>query len=244
MTKAVVLCAGMGTRLGHLTQSTPKPLLPIGDEPLLGHTLRWLASYGYRDVAVNLHFMPELITRAIGDGARWGAVVHYSHEERLLGTAGALRRLRAGLGDARDVLVVYGDLLIDQDLDALRADHARTNADATLLLHERPGSNSLVAMNEERRITGFVERPTEEERARHPYPWTNSGVAIVSTELVDLVPDGTVADLPRDVYAPRVHERRFFGHPLTGYRCAIDSPERYDAARAAFDAGRLRDRTS
>lgn len=235
--KAVVLCAGLGTRLGSLTQSIPKPLLPIGGEPLLGHTLRWLRVHGYEDVAVNVHFLPQRIRDAMGDGSRHGVRLHYSHEPELLGTAGALRRLHEWIGTSEHVLVVYGDLLVDHDLDAMHTDHARTQADATILLHERPRSNSLVTMDGERRITGFVERPTDEERSRHPYPWTNSGVAILRRSLVDELEPGKAADLPRDVYVPRVKEKRLFGHPLAGYRCAIDSPARYDAAQAAYERG-------
>jgi mannose-1-phosphate guanylyltransferase len=235
--KAVVLCAGYGTRLGALTEATPKPLLPIGDEPLLAHTLRWVRAHGFTDVAVNLHFLPEQIPSAVGDGSRYGVRIHYAFEESLLGTAGALRRLRPWLGDDELMLVVYGDLLVDHPLDAMVEQHRQKAADATLVLHERPGSNSLVAMDEDRRITGFVERPTDEERARHPYPWTNSGIAILRCALLDDLPDGRVADLPRDVYAPRVREARLFGQPLAGYRCAIDSSTRYEAACRAYASG-------
>jgi NDP-sugar pyrophosphorylase family protein len=235
--KAVVLCAGYGTRLGELTKSTPKPLLPIGDEPLLAHTLRYLRGHGFSDVAVNLHFRPEQIPSAVGDGSRYGVRIHYSYEEKLLGTAGALRHLRSWLGDEELVLVLYGDLLVDHPLGPLVEQHRRMAADATLVLHERPGSNSLVAMDESRRIHGFVERPTEEERARHPYPWTNSGIAVVRCTLLDGLADGEAADLPRDVYAPRVREKRLFGQPVEGYRCAIDSAARYEAACHAYASG-------
>lgn len=236
--KAVVLCAGMGTRLGELTLSKPKPLLAIGDEPLLAHTLRYLARHGLRDVGINLHFLPEQIIEAIGDGAAFGVRVHYSREDTLLGTAGALRHMRPWMGDDA-VTVLYGDLLLDHDLGALAEQHRAKAADATLLVHERPGSNSLVAMDDDRRITGFVERPSEEERRAHPFPWTNSGVAVLSPAILDAIPEGH-ADLPRNVYIPLVRRMRLFGQPVEGYRCAIDSPKRYEEAKEAFASGRYR----
>jgi NDP-sugar pyrophosphorylase family protein len=236
--KAIILCAGMGTRLGELTLSKPKPLLPIGGEPLLAHTLRYLARHGLRDVGINLHFLPEQIVQAIGDGTAYGVRVHYSREEALLGTAGALRRMRSWIGED-EALVLYGDLLLDHDLGALVDQHRAKRADATLLLHQRPGSNSLVAMDEDRRITGFVERPSEEERRAHQFPWTNSGVAVLSPALLDLIPEGH-ADLPRNVYIPHVRAMRLFGQPVEGYRCAIDSPRRYEEAKDAFEIGRYR----
>ncbi len=237
--KALVLCAGMGTRLGELTRELPKPLLPMGDEPLLGLTLRYLARHGYDQIAINLHFRPELIEGYLGDGARLGVKVTYSREEQLLGTAGAVKRLAPFFADERDFLVVYGDLLIDEDLSAMRARHRERAATATLLLHQRVGSNSLVRLDEDGRITGFVERPGEEERLASPFPWVNSGVQILTPRIIDEIPDGPT-DLPRDVYGPLLARETIYGYPLSGYRCAIDSPARYDEARAAVASGRYR----
>jgi NDP-sugar pyrophosphorylase family protein len=138
------------------------------------------------------------------------------------------------------VLVVYGDLLIDQDLGALREAHRAKRASATLLVHERAGSNSLIALAADCRITGFIERPSEAERERHPFPWVNSGAQILSRALVAQIPSAGPADLPRDLYVPLVARERLFGVPLSGYRCAIDSPARYAEARHACASGRYR----
>ena len=78
--KALVLCAGYGTRIGDLTRGTPKPLLPVGGEPLLGWTLRYLAHYGFTEVALNLHYKPEMIRDYCGEGSRFGVCIHYSDE--------------------------------------------------------------------------------------------------------------------------------------------------------------------
>ncbi len=236
--KAVVLAAGMGTRMGALTTSTPKPLLPVGGEPLLAHTLRHLSAAGVDWVAVNLHFMPEAIRAAIGDGSGFGVHVHYTYEEVLLGTAGTVRALAPLLAGEEATLVLYGDLLLDQDLGVLLARHREKRADATLLLHQRVGSNSLVRTDDEMRITGFIERPTEEERRASPFPWVNSGVAVVGPALLAAIPPDPPRDFPRDVYAPNVERLRLFGVPLTGYRCAIDSPERLAQADEAVRSGR------
>ncbi len=238
--KALILCAGRGTRLGTLTDRLPKPMLAVGGEPLLAHTLRTLVAYGFDHVAVNLHFQGEAIAAHFGDGARFGVSLHYSREERLLGTAGAVRRLAPFFADVEDFLVLYGDLLIDQDLGALVRFHRAQGAAATLLLHQRPGSNSLVRLEDDGRITGFVERPTEEQRRQARYPWVNSGAQILSHRLIARIPEGIAADLPCDVYVPALATERLCGLPLTGYRCAIDSPERLDEARAAFADGRYR----
>lgn len=237
--KALVLCAGQGTRLGALVRDVPKPMLPIGGEPLLAHTLRHLRKQGYREIAINLHQLPEAIPRYFGDGSRCGVRLHYVHEPVLLGTAGAVKNLEPFFADVDDFLVLYGDLLLDEDLRPMLEVHRARRADATLLLHRRQNSNSLVRLEEDGRISGFIERPTEEERRANPFPWVNSGAQILSRTLLRHIPAGRPADLPRDVYVPRVRSSLLLGVPLRGFRCAIDSPERYAAACAAFEEGRV-----
>ena len=237
--RALVLCAGMGTRLGSLTRDTPKPMLDIGGEPLLAHTLRHLARNGFTDVAVNLHFRPELFRNYFGNGERHGVSIRYSEEEALLGTAGSVKRLEAYLAQESDFLVLYGDLLIDEDFAAMMQSHRASDAAATLVLHQRAGSNRLVRMEDDRRITAFIERPSEEERARSPHPWVNSGAQILNRRMLARIAEGK-GDLPRDVYVPSLRDERIFGYPLTGYRCAIDSPERYEQAKRAVAEGRYR----
>ncbi len=227
--KALILAAGYGTRLGELTREIPKPMLPVGDKPLLAHTLAYLKRYGFDEVAINLHFKPEMIREHFGDGSNYGTKIIYSHEETLLGTAGAVGKLREFFSND-DFLVIYGDLFMDQDLSLLVNKHRAHTADATLLLHQRANSNSLVQMNDDGRITGFVERPTEEQRAAAPYPWVNSGCQVLSPRVLELIPDGRSSDLPRDIYTPHVGKIKLYGVPLTGNRIAIDSPERYEVA--------------
>lgn len=237
--RALVLCAGFGTRLGELTRETPKPMLPVGDDALVGHTLRHLAALGFTDVAINLHFKPEVVEAHVGDGSRYGLRVTYAREPELLGTAGAVRNLRDFLSRDEDFLVLYGDLLIDEDFAEMLSEHRARGASATLLLHQRAGSNSLVKL-EEGRVTGFVERPDEAERARNPFPWVNSGAQVLHRRMIDRIPEGGPSDLPRDVYVPSLGDERIYGRALTGYRCAIDSPARYEEARAAWREGRYR----
>jgi len=240
--KALVLCGGLGTRLGALTADTPKPLLPIEGRPLLAYTLAWLARNGVRDVAINLHFLGDRIAAAEGDGASHGVRITYAREARLLGTAGTVRALAPFFGD-EDALVVYGDLLLDEDLVAMRAHHRACGAAGTLMLHRRAGSNSIVAIDAATRITAFLERPREGEGAvlaARGDTWVNSGVAILSAALRARIPERVPCDLPRDVYAPLVAEERLHGWALRGYRCAIDSPARYEEARRAVREGRVR----
>jgi NDP-sugar pyrophosphorylase family protein len=236
--KAIVLCAGEGRRLGELTRARPKPLLPLCGEPLLVHTLRHLAAHGFREIGINLHHHAEQIRACLADGAGLGVRVHYSVERELQGTAGALHGFADWLA-GEDALVLYGDLLLDQDLGALVELHAKRRADATLLLHRRAGSNSFAELAADGRILAFAERPDAAERRALGEAWVNSGVQLLAASLLAELPPGP-SDLPRDVYAPRCAELRLFGVPLDGYRCAIDSPERYAEAERALAAGLCR----
>lgn len=241
--KALVLCAGFGTRLGALTTALPKPMLPLCGEPLLAHTLRQLSSQGFTDVAVNLHFLPSTIIDYFGDGSAFKLRLRYSHEDRLLGTAGALKKLESFFADAEDFLVLYGDVLTNQDLRALAAYHVAKKALVTLTLHQRARSNSAVAMDDSGRIIRFVERPSERTRAAVGGVWVNSGIQMLNRKVLSFIDAGRPSDLPRDVVMPLLHSEPIFGFRLTGDRIAIDSAERYQQAEQAVAGGMFRKTT-
>ena len=238
--KAVVLCAGYGTRLGDLTREAPKPMLPLHGQPLLAYTLRYLAAYGCRRIAVNLHYLPEQITSYFGDGAAYGVSLHYSYEPVLLGTAGAIRKLAPWLAGDDDFIVMYGDILTDQDLTILLEAQRRYRAAATILLHQRPGSTSVAQLDDTGRITAFIERPSDAERAAIAEPWANSSVYVLNRRILEHIPAADPADLGKDVFARVAQIELLQGVALTGYRCAIDSPERYRQAEAAIAGGLYR----
>ena len=236
--KALILCAGLGTRLSALAEDLPKPMLPLHGKPLLEYNIRYLVRHDFDQIAINLHHKPEVIQTTFGNGSALGASIHYAFEDHLLGTAGAVKNLEAFLGTEEDFLVLYGDLLVDQDLHVMLKAHREKHACATLLLHQRERSNSLVQMDADRRITGFLERPTEAQRRAFPFPWVNSGLQLLNRRMLDYIPANHPADLPRDVYVATFEHERLFGYPLTGFRIAIDSPEHYRAAQEAVRRGR------
>ncbi len=237
--KAIVLCAGLGTRLGSLTRDLPKPMLPLDGRPLLEHTLLHLRAQDIEDIAINLHYRPDRIVDHFGDGSEHDVRLVYSHEERPLGTAGALKQLAPWIGDDESFLVVYGDVLTDQEIQPLIDAHEAADAFATLLVHRRRSSNSLVELDDDGRVVAFVERSEEPHRSGSSRHWVNSGMQILSRRVLSHVADGAVADLPGDVYTRVVGEETLVGVPLSGYRCAIDSPRRYEEAQSAVADGRF-----
>jgi NDP-sugar pyrophosphorylase family protein len=229
--KAIVLCAGYGTRLGDLTREISKPMLDVNGQPILAHILASLKCHGFTQVAVNLHFKPDLIRDYFGTGEKFGLEITYSFEPDLLGTAGGAKNIQTFFKGEPFFLVHYGDVITDQNLSEMVTLHKERGALATLLLHQRAKSNSVVSLDEENRIIGFLERPSDDERRGVKSPWVNSGITICSPEILDFIPPGTSCDLPRDIFPKLIGTKRLFGFPLNGFRCAIDSPERLQQAR-------------
>jgi mannose-1-phosphate guanylyltransferase len=237
--KAMILSAGLGTRLEELTNDTPKGMLPIDGYPVLAWIIANLRRQNVTELVMNLHYFPESIIDYFGDGSKFGTQINYSREAELQGTAGGVRDARQQLAGAAEILVHYGDIVTDQNVEEMLELHRTNNALATLLIHERNKSNSIVALDKSNRITGFLERPTEEERQQLSSKWVNSGVCICSPEIFDHIPPTGLVDLPRDVFVKLVDTNRLYGFPLSGFRCAIDSPDRLESTRRAAEDGRI-----
>jgi mannose-1-phosphate guanylyltransferase len=161
--KAMILAAGLGTRLRPITYAMPKPMVPVVNRPVMEHTLRLLARHGFRETIANLHWFPETIEGRFGDGSEFGLELSYSHEERLLGTAGGVRNAADFLGDS--FLVVAGDALTDIDFGAMRDFHESHDGVATVATKRVPDTDQygVVIAGDDGRIQGFQEKPNPAE---------------------------------------------------------------------------------
>jgi len=233
--KAMILAAGYGTRLGDLTKEIPKPMLPIQGRPLLEYLVVHLRRHGFNKICINLHYMPDIIINYFGDGSKLGVELTYSYEPELLGTAGGVKKMEDFLKTDGPFLVQYGDVLTDQDFSAMMDFHNSKKALATILLHQRHKSNSVVSLDMENKIIGFLERPTDEERKNFISPWVNSGVAILDQEIFNYIPANKNCDLPKEIYSMLITSGRLYGFFLSGHRCAIDSPQRFMEAQKSLD---------
>ncbi len=214
-TTAMLLAAGRGTRLGALTDRTPKCMVPVAGRPVLEHNLLWLSRYGVRRVVVNLHHLPDVIAGYLGDGSRWGIEIHYSREPELLGTAGALRRVVSFF--ERTFFVWYGDNMSTCRLDRLVAQHRARGGVATIALHERedPTASGIVGLDEDGRITRFLEKPRPEQVFSH---WVSAGILVVEPQVFAAIPAAGPSDWGRDVFPALLAA----GAALYGYRMAGD----------------------
>jgi mannose-1-phosphate guanylyltransferase len=160
LTHAVVLTAGLGTRLQPLTFVRAKPAVPVAGEPLVRRIIGWLVGYGVRDLVLNLHHLPHTVSASVGDGSDLGARVQYSWEQpQVLGTAGGPRLAQTVLG-VRTFLVVNGDTLTDLRLPDLWSAHAGSDALVTLALvaNTEPQRYGGVVLNGDGSVGGFVPR--------------------------------------------------------------------------------------
>jgi NDP-sugar pyrophosphorylase family protein len=169
MPSALLLTAGLGTRLHPLTLVRAKPAVPIGGEPLVRRIIRGLVGQGVSDLVLNLHHLPETIAAAVGDGSDLAARVRYSWEQpAVLGSAGGPRQALPILGTDQ-FLIVNGDTLTDVDVAALMAAHTDSGALVTLALvpNREPFKYGGVLLGEAGHVTGFVKRGPAAEGSFH-----------------------------------------------------------------------------
>ena len=156
--KAMVLAAGLGTRLKPITFEIPKPMVPVLDRPVMAHIVGMLERQGFDELIANLHYYPDTIRDYFGDR------LHYRFEEELLGTAGGVRNVADFFGD-EEVVVVSGDALTDVDLNALVERHRSAGGIATLTVKKVPDTREygVVIHDADGRIQGFQEKPEPSE---------------------------------------------------------------------------------
>lgn len=201
--KVMLLAAGLGTRLTPLTDDIPKPMVPVLNRPVMEHLVRLLSRQGFRDIVVNLHYRPEEIESYFGNGGKWGVRLSYSREERLMGTAGGVKGCEEFF-EGGTFLVLSGDALTDLDLGELLSYHYEKRAMATVVVTgvDDTSAYGVVVFDEEGRITGFQEKPTEAEAASRV---ANSGIYVFEPSVLDLIPGGSPYDFGRELF-PRLVE--------------------------------------
>jgi len=196
--KAVVLVGGLGTRLRPLTFSIPKPLLPVGEKPILQLILEQLRQAGISEIILATGYQAELIRAFCGDGTKFGLPITYVHESEPLGTAGPLALVRHRVRDGELVLLMNGDILTRLDFSEFISTCRRRDCDLTIgyTIHTYTSPFGVLTI-EDGLVTGIVEKPSQEYSI-------SAGVYCVKSTALAHVPDGkffTVPDLVRALLA-------------------------------------------
>jgi mannose-1-phosphate guanylyltransferase len=214
--KAMVMAAGLGTRLRPLTYEVPKPMVPVVNRPVLEHILELLPRQGFGEVIANLHWFPETIRERFGDGSSLGVDLTYSYEEELLGTAGGVRNVAEFFG-SDPFLVMAGDALTDIDLAALRAAHESKDGIATLAVRRVANVSEfgVVIAGSDGRIQGFQEKPDPAEALSD---LANCMIYVLEPEVFDYFPDKPAVDFALDVFPALLeNDVPFHVHPIEAY---------------------------
>lgn len=186
--RAMIVAAGLGTRLRPLTDLRPKPALPVRGVPLVAWQLELLAQHGATEVVINVHHLPELLMEAARSVCPAGMTLRFSHEPRLLDTGGGIRRVADFLRESDPCFILGGDMILDADLTALRRGHAELGDAVTMLLRRDPrvsrfGSIGVDAQGHVRRIARRFDLGGECDAGL--YTWAN----VVSARAFDAMPE-------------------------------------------------------
>ena len=213
--KALLLAAGEGRRLRPLTGKLPKPMIPIAGKAILEHNINLLARYGINQIAINLHYYPEVVMDYFGDGSGFGVSITYSYEPELLGTAGAVKKLENFFEDT--FLVIYADNLIECDLSRLLLFHNEHQGIGTIALHYRDNvsQSGMVALDPCERIIHFIEKPQASQVISH---WVNSGILVFEKGVLKYIPSRVPSDFGREIIPILLKQKE----KLYGYRLRDD----------------------
>ena len=196
--KAMIMAAGLGTRLLPLTRFMSKPMVPVLDRPLMEHLLQLLVRHGFTELAANLHYQPFDMPQRFDDGAALGVSLRYQFELELSGTAGGTGLFRDFLSDGA-FLVMSGDALTDIDLSGLVAHHRAAGCVATIAVKRvaDPSRYGVVVTDEQDRGTAFQEKPRLEEARSN---LCSCGIYVFEPQIFDYIPPGRFVDYAVDVF--------------------------------------------
>jgi len=236
--KAMILAAGVGSRLDPLTRNIPKPMVPIVNKPVMEHIVEMLAKNGFRDIMVNLHYLGEQIQSYFGDGKKWGVNIHYSPEDRLWGDAGSVKRCEEFF-DEDTFVVVGGDDLADIDIKRLVRFHQDKKALATIALSlvDDPSEYGIALLNDRGRITRFLEKPKGEVIFSNS---ANTGVYVFDRHVFELIPKGVQYGFGHNLFPMLLEQKtRFYGYLTSSYWKDVGNLRQYQEAHQDALNGRV-----
>ena len=231
MTQAVVLVGGEGRRLRPLTDTRPKPMMPLVDRPFVAHQIDLLRRHGIDDVIFSCGYRPDALRAHFGDRSPEGVRFRYVVDPEPLGTAGAVKNAEELIRDGA-FLVLNGDILTDLDLDAFGARHRETGAAGTIALTpvEDPSAFGLVRLRDDGAVDAFVEKPAPEDLIPgEPYR-INAGTYLLEREVLDRIPAGRSCSIEREIFPLLAADGTLYGYPSDAYWRDIGTPASYLAA--------------
>lgn len=223
---AVILAGGKGVRLKPFTMVIPKPLLPIGELPIVEVVIRQIAASGIKRIAMMLGYMAQLFIATFGDGSRWGVKIEYYIEEEPLGTAGSLKMLE---NPEKYLLVINGDILTTLDYRNIIAYHCARNASGTIAVTQRKAhiDYGVILRTKNNYLREYREKPVLEYDV-------SMGINILSSECLSIIPSQDKFDIPQMMTALKFTGKRVVCYQTNCYWQDIGRFEDYEQASSDF----------
>ncbi|TKF23476.1 CBS domain-containing protein [Vibrio genomosp. F6] len=221
-----LMAGGFGTRLRPLTDTCPKPMLKIGNKPILETVIRSFIKAGFVNFYISTHYMPEQIEQHFGDGSDLGVNITYVYEESPLGTGGALGLLPKDLPQDLPLIMMNGDVLTKVDFQRLLEFHTENQADATMCVREYDYQIPYGVINGEgNKITSMVEKPIQRF-------FVNAGIYVVSPRVIQSVPENHHIDMPTLLEDHMVERENILMFPIHEYWLDIGRMDDFNRAQA------------
>lgn len=223
--KAIVLAGGFGTRLRPLTCTRPKLLVPILNQPLLDWTLKGLAKEGVKEVILAVNYMAEAFMSRYGK-SKYGIRLHYSKEEKPLGTGGPIKKAEGLISRVEPFLVLNGDILTNINYGELTRKHEENCAIATIALHqvEHPSRYGTVELTKNNQITRFVEKP---QHGEEPSNLVNAGTYVLDPKIFNYIPSNRAVSIEREVFPKLAKKGALYGYVFGDIWLDIGKPADY-----------------
>ncbi|MDO8495027.1 MAG: nucleotidyltransferase family protein [bacterium] len=233
--KTVILTGGEGTRLKNISRGLPKPLVPIGDKPVLEHQILLLKRHSLTEIILSTGYGSGDIWNYCGTGEQWGVKITYSHEETPLGTGGAIKILAPELTE--DFLLLNGDIMIGMNLQSLITFHRLHSPSATLVVHpsSHPHDSDLMEVNPQGRVVSWY---SKSNRVPSEYPNIgNAGIYILSPQIIDFLPDGK-SSLEKDGLVSALEKgKKLMAYNTPEYIKDMGTEERYSQVTTDYEQG-------
>lgn len=229
------MAGGKGTRISSITSDIPKPMIKIGDKPVLEHEIICLRDQGFKDIILTVSHLGNLIMDYFGDGSKFGVHIDYYFEEVPLGNAGALFKIKEKLID--DFLLLNADALFDIDFNRFVNYHKQKGGLVTLFTHpnSHPYDSGLIIVDENNAVKEWLNK--EEARPTWYKNRVNAGLHVISPKILDVTFDKEKIDLDRDLLKPLCGSGKMFAYDSSEYVKDMGTPDRFYAVSEEFKKG-------
>jgi NDP-sugar pyrophosphorylase family protein len=242
MIQAVILAGGAGTRLRPLTDTIPKPMIPVNGRPFLQYIVEWLVKYGVRECVFSIGYLADKFEEYFGDGSRFGLNIIYSVENQFLGTAGAIKLAENHLQD--DFFVINGDTFLPVDLDDVYEAYRKTGRTGMIVVYDNSEkvAEGNIDIDEDGKVLAYGKKELLKKgdqivnlgSASRNYKYVDAGVYVFKKDFLKLVKKDEFFSLEGQVYPELIDQGELWAYKTSIRHFDLGTPERLEQIRKAF----------